>query len=154
MKIIDEKWKKRVLQRIENDPRIAEDMDNDHNKISTLLLIKFIIVVANITFVIMTICYFEGLLWYSFCDQLRRFKDKFKKLDNDQDYISFFELQNNTAMDNTITSLYFALTTLSTVGFGDYHPRSNSERLLQSFILMFGVSIFSYYLGKFIEILE
>ena len=38
-------------------------------------------------------------------------------------------------------------TSLSTVGFGDYHPRSDLERLLCSAILIFGVSIFSYVMG-------
>ena len=49
--------------------------------------------------------------------------------------------------------MYFASTSLSTVGFGDYNPKSDIERVLCSFILMFGVSIFSYIMGIFIEIL-
>ena len=49
--------------------------------------------------------------------------------------------------------IYFAFTTLSTVGFGDYHPRSNAERLICAFILLIGVAIFSYIMGIFIEIL-
>jgi len=43
-----------------------------------------------------------------------------------------------------ITFLYFSFTTLSTVGFGDYHPRTNIERLLGAFILIVGVTITSY----------
>ena len=50
--------------------------------------------------------------------------------------------------------MYFALTTLSTVGFGDYYPISDPERLIQSMILVFGVSIFSYFMGIFIELLD
>lgn len=50
-------------------------------------------------------------------------------------------------------SMYYAFTTLSTVGFGDLAPRSDIERMFCSFILMFGVSIFSYFMGNFIEIL-
>ena len=50
--------------------------------------------------------------------------------------------------------MYFAFTSLSTVGFGDFHPRSNSERLVGAFILLFGVAIFSYIMGNFIEILQ
>jgi len=53
-----------------------------------------------------------------------------------------------------ITSMYFAFTSLSTVGFGDFHPRSNAERLFGAFILLFGVAIFSYIMGNFIEILQ
>jgi hypothetical protein len=49
--------------------------------------------------------------------------------------------------------IYYAFTTLSTVGFGDFFPSSNSERALCSFILLGGVAIFSYIMGNFIEIL-
>jgi hypothetical protein len=45
-------------------------------------------------------------------------------------------------------------TTLSTVGLGDYHPRSDFERILVSIILFFGVAIFSYIMGNFAEILS
>mmetsp|Transcript_14068 Transcript_14068/g.21935 ORF Transcript_14068/g.21935 Transcript_14068/m.21935 type:complete len:120 (+) Transcript_14068:119-478(+) len=39
---------------------------------------------------------------------------------------------------------YFAFTSLSTVGLGDYHPVSNFERFTGAFILLFGVSITSF----------
>lgn len=43
---------------------------------------------------------------------------------------------------------------MSTVGFGDFHPRSEAEQLFCSSILLFGVAIFSYIMGVFISILE
>ena len=49
--------------------------------------------------------------------------------------------------------MYFAFTSLSTVGFGDYHPRSDEERVLCAFILLFGVAIFSYIMGNFIDMI-
>ena len=49
--------------------------------------------------------------------------------------------------------MYYAFTSLSTVGFGDYHPRSDEERVLCAFILLFGVAIFSYIMGNFIEMI-
>ena len=49
--------------------------------------------------------------------------------------------------------MYYAFTSLSTVGFGDYHPRSDMERLFCALILLFGVAIFSYVMGIFISIL-
>lgn len=49
--------------------------------------------------------------------------------------------------------IYFALTTLSTIGFGDFHPVSPLERSTAAFILLFGVAIFSFIMGQFIEIL-
>ena len=50
--------------------------------------------------------------------------------------------------------MYYAFTSLSTVGFGDYYPISNPERILCTFILLFGVAIFSYIMGIFIDMLD
>lgn len=52
-----------------------------------------------------------------------------------------------------IIVVYFAFTTLSTVGFGDYNPKSELERIVTTFILLIGVACFSYIMGQFIEIL-
>jgi hypothetical protein len=43
---------------------------------------------------------------------------------------------------------------LSTVGFGDYCPRSNAERAIGAFMLLIGVALFSYIMGNFIDILD
>lgn len=53
-----------------------------------------------------------------------------------------------------IMLIYFAFTTLSTVGFGDIHPKSDPERLFNIVIFVSGVSIFSYFMGNLIEILH
>ena len=50
--------------------------------------------------------------------------------------------------------LYFALTTLSTVGYGDYHPISNIEMMFSCVIMLGGVAFFSYIMGNFIEIIS
>ena len=44
--------------------------------------------------------------------------------------------------------MYFALTSLSTVGFGDLYPRNNYERLMGSIMLLGGVSCFSFVLNE------
>lgn len=55
-----------------------------------------------------------------------------------------------SGLDRVITSTYFAFTTLSTVGLGDYYPVSNIERLVGSFFLLLGVAIFSYMMGELV----
>lgn len=74
--------------------------------------------------------------------------------ENPETFIGYFDLSDNTQEYNIITCMYFAFTSLSTVGFGDYNPRGNIERLICAFILLFGVAIFSYIMGNFIEILD
>jgi len=56
--------------------------------------------------------------------------------------------------DIIVSTMYFAFTSLSTVGFGDYHPVNDIERVFGAFILLFGVAIFSIIMGNFIEILN
>ena len=48
---------------------------------------------------------------------------------------------------------YFGLTTLSTIGYGDYSAKSAQEKFVLGFVLLFGVSVFSYIMGNLIEIL-
>lgn len=52
-----------------------------------------------------------------------------------------------------IISCYFAITTLSTVGYGDLYPVSPLEMLVTVVIQMAGVAFFSYIMGEFIEII-
>jgi len=59
-----------------------------------------------------------------------------------------------TPKEKAIIVTYFAFTTLSTVGFGDYYPKSEVERLVGAFLLLFGVAIFSLFMGVFIEMID
>jgi hypothetical protein len=48
---------------------------------------------------------------------------------------------------------YYSFTTLGTIGFGDYHPIADEERFFGVILFLSGVSIFSYLLDVFIDIL-
>lgn len=49
---------------------------------------------------------------------------------------------------------YFALTTLSTVGYGDYYPISLREILIGIVNMLIGIVLFSQIMGSFIEIIQ
>ena len=68
--------------------------------------------------------------------------------------IGTFEFFSDPITSKSIKMTYYTFTTLSTVGFGDYHPRGNIERMIGAFILLGGVAIFSLIMGNFIEILQ
>jgi hypothetical protein len=70
---------------------------------------------------------------------------------------NFFEVNGFVDMndyDSMIVLFYFSFTSLTTVGFGDFHPHSDAERLFTAFGLLIGVSIFSYIMTEFIEMVE
>lgn len=45
---------------------------------------------------------------------------------------------------------YFALTTLSTVGYGDYVPISSLEMISTVIVMLGGVAFFSYIMNNFV----
>lgn len=47
---------------------------------------------------------------------------------NHESFIEINSLDEKSSYENSIIGLYFAFTTLSTVGFGDYTPRGDVER--------------------------
>jgi hypothetical protein len=49
---------------------------------------------------------------------------------------------------------YYALTTLSTVGYGDFLPQNHAEKLLMSFVLLIGVTIFSLIMNKLMDVMK
>ena len=49
---------------------------------------------------------------------------------------------------------YYALTTLSTVGYGDYLPKSPYEKLTMGLTLLIGVTVFSLIMTKLMDVLK
>jgi hypothetical protein len=59
-----------------------------------------------------------------------------------------------TEYESMIIFVYFSFDTLTTVGLGDFHPRSDFERVYIAFGLLFGVAIFSFIMGEFINMIS
>jgi len=53
-------------------------------------------------------------------------------------------LQDSSVQDQYINSLYWAMTTLATVGYGDISPISSIEKLVAMVWMLFGVCFFSF----------
>lgn len=50
--------------------------------------------------------------------------------------------------DQYIASIYWAFTTMTTVGYGDIHPRSDRERVYAIVAMIFGATMFGYIIGS------
>jgi hypothetical protein len=126
------------------------------------MFINYGVKIFRLSLIILNVSLFLGLFWYIICDltvdvKKATIKDYDKRnpdVYNMEDFISTNDLKSNTGTQNTIILMYFAFTSLSTVGFGDYNPRSDEERFICAFILLFGVAIFSYFMGILFEIIE
>jgi len=75
------------------------------------------------------------------------------EISNHEDVVNFlhnekWEMTDHDTYRNLIISMYFGLTSLSTTGFGDFHPITELEMLVCIFILLIGVSMFSLIMGE------
>ena len=63
---------------------------------------------------------------------------------------SEFDLFNNSYM----IALYFTVTTVSTIGYGDLEPNSIDEMIYCIFLMLFGVTLFTFISGALSSILQ
>ena len=99
----------------------------------------------------MTLSFFVAMFWLMFCNLNYQFKWMY--FEGEEYFINYFEVFYE-GTDRWIVALYYSFTSLSTIGLGDFNPRSDSERLVCSFILLFGVAVFAYIIGTLIEIMD
>ena len=112
-------------------------------------MVFYIFRVVRLVLIIIIISYFLGSFWYFVS---WRTSENF--LDNPEDnFYLKFGLNERSDLYSSLTVTYFSFTTLSTVGYGDLHPRSDTERIIAWFVLLVGVAVFSFIMGNFIEIL-
>ena len=72
----------------------------------------------------------------------------------EEQFITKNDIDKMTPVEQTILVTYFMFTTISTIGLGDYHPISNFERIVCTFLFVAGVTIFSVIMGNFIKIID
>ena len=109
--------------------------------------------IVRLIFQMMFIAFFLGQYWYVFTVTLHEYMDDFNEPNN---YFADNEDWNIDKKDDlhiNVIGMYFAFTTISTVGFGDYYPRNDRERAVWAPILLSGVAMFSYFMGFLLEML-
>mmetsp|Transcript_3247 Transcript_3247/g.4943 ORF Transcript_3247/g.4943 Transcript_3247/m.4943 type:complete len:177 (-) Transcript_3247:98-628(-) len=99
--------------------------------------------VLQLILIIFSMSYFTGVLWFIKCFYgHEHHHDEFSM-------VAEFDLDVIPIKDAAIALTYYMFTSLSTVGLGDIHPVTNSERVIQAFMLLFGVMITSFTMENF-----
>lgn len=89
--------------------------------------------------------FFSGIFYYCYCDLNRN--------EQNNSFIEIYHLDLLNLKEISIVVTYFVFTTLSTIGFGDYVPKNDQERVFISITLLFGVAIFSSVMQLFRDIM-
>jgi len=143
MKLIDvsrfNKVIKSILDSLQREDRVAYQFV----LLYAFRIFRLVIIAAFIT-------YFIGCFWFLISDNLNRQSDVRDKLT----FVTFFGLNTQSNWRKLIVSCYYTLTTLATVGYGDFYPISDLERILALILMLCGVAFFSYIMGSFIEIIS
>ena len=131
-------------------------------------MMLYVFKIFRLIIIAIIITYFIGCFWYMFITLYSQGLDgdtgggaveggdsnSTAPVEKPYNFISFNNMESMENSHKLIISCYFALTTLSTVGYGDYYPVSNQERILAVLIMLGGVAFFSYIMGNFIEIIS
>ena len=126
--------------------KYKSDKTVDNNKIMTqIFLIKGFQVFRLIVFILI-LSYFLGTLWFVMTKHSTHSEDEYT-------FYNQYDMANLSEKENLSIVVYFMFTTLSTVGFGDFNPKSEVERVIMTFILLIGVACFSWIMSQFIDIL-
>jgi hypothetical protein len=99
---------------------------------------------------IINVAYFTGVIWIIFCQVSFSMQ-----MDPEAEYFyDVYELHSKENFEIALISLYYSFTTLSTIGFGDFHPKDNKERIFCAIIMVGGVMVFSYIMGNFVDMIK
>lgn len=94
--------------------------------------------IAVFFFILAISVHILGCLWFyvSKSDSSEITWTSFKHIEDQPDYAQY------------ISSIYFVFTTLTTVGYGDNTPISNTEKVFTIILMAFGVIFYSYMIGS------
>lgn len=73
---------------------------------------------------------------------------------NNQHFFIRFGVGEHPPELQFLAIFYWTFTTLTTVGFGDLYPVSDSERIMGTLVFLFQGAVFSMILGNFGQILQ
>ena len=68
-------------------------------------------------------------------------------------FLTYYNIHTLPPVQLSVLTTYFMFTTLSTVGFGDFCPRTDLERIIIVGIFIFGIRQFGFILTNFLDII-
>jgi len=139
----------RFLDQSKFDKLLDSVLENTsrQKKMNYLYASKYVYKVVRLIIIATTLTYFLGCFWYFVVSISAQY-------DDDVTFYDEYSLGVYSKVRRLIICCYFALTTLATVGYGDFTPQSNIERIFGILIMILGIALFSYIMGNFNDVLS
>jgi len=115
---------------IDNNQELSNDKDQDLTKNDSIMFIAFLVKLTELVSLIFTVSYLFALLWIILCEIV---EDMILKVNftinedaelHEDHFFTYYELDQYSKSIIFLKVFYFAFTSLTTVGFGDFHPCS------------------------------
>ena len=153
IKLIDITRFDKLLKSFQSDKSNDQTIQNRYFILKMYNIFRLVIIAIMIT-------YFIGCIGFYISRELNQEVDILA----DNTLVRAFDIDINPASprynesqpaeyDQFITMCYFALTTLSTVGYGDFTPISKLEMIFTVIVMLGGVAFFSYIMSNFVTII-
>ena len=133
----------KILEKESNNPR---EEKSRQEKMTIKYIFRYIYKVFRLIFIALMLTYFLGCAWY-FVVEI------FEDTEAVESFIAKNDLRNYSEFERMIICCYFVLTTLSTVGYGDMSPNTNTEKIIGISLMIVGIAFFSYIMGNFNDVL-
>ena len=146
------------------DQQLSHNMDEDMNFITLRIYLKNLMRIVSLIIRITIIVYLSGNAWFIVVslqtDAILTESAVHDANFSEEDIPTTFFHNDNWELTDHIDAyrsiliqMYFMMTSLSTVGFGDYYPVNDFERVIGSAILLTGVTVFSYIMSKLADMI-
>lgn len=143
VKLIDPSRFKKILKNLAEEEADDQAIANEYFTMYIYNIFRLVIIAIMIT-------YFIGCMVYFVSNEFNNEED----ILNENTFITSHSIVNyESNNDRLAVCCYYALTMLSTVGYGDYYPISNLEMLMTVFLMLAGVAFFSFIMGNFMDII-
>ena len=159
------KNREKRIEKVCQDDLKANDILSDHTKMGRFIYVVNGMKLAKLFLLILIFAYFTGMYWYIIIDYIGNplYPNRSDETSNplfseypskDINFINVYDIEHKHDLndegniDIILVNVYFSLTTLTTVGFGDKRPTNGFEALLCVIILFCGYITFSLLQGQ------
>ena len=121
-------------------------------KITYPFTTKIIASLIQLCITIIFLVYFLGCFWYWFLHHLKDYEysdDQTATSPDESSFEEYFGLNELHSEHKALRSSYFILTTISTIGYGDFMARNVYEMGFVIVVMLTGVAVFAVIMGNF-----
>lgn len=127
-------------------------MNSDDEKIIVQQMIEYAYQMFRLIIYAIIATYFTGCFWFLIVTQV---KDSYIESNPDMLFFpTYFGIDKDPIDMQVIKACYFAINTLSTVGYGDFSCANFVEMSIAIPIMLTGVAFFSFIMGNFVDIIS